>query len=56
MVAEAAQRGLDFVLFSHIFETKSKPGLAPRTTDEINAALQYDIPVVPLEYHIAMPH
>ncbi|MFV5901899.1 thiamine phosphate synthase [Staphylococcus gallinarum] len=48
MVAEAAQRGLDFVLFSHIFETKSKPGLAPRTTDEINAALQYDIPVVAL--------
>ncbi|MCD8870777.1 thiamine phosphate synthase [Staphylococcus gallinarum] len=48
MVAEAAQRGLDFVLFSHIFETKSKPGITPRTTDEINAALQYDIPVVAL--------
>ncbi|RIP36990.1 thiamine phosphate synthase [Staphylococcus gallinarum] len=47
-VAEAERRGLDFVLFSHIFETNSKPGVTPRSIAEINAVLQYDIPVVAL--------
>nr|WP_275432162.1 thiamine phosphate synthase [Staphylococcus sp. ACRSN] len=47
-IAEAERRNLDFVLFSHIFETNSKPNCLPRTANEIEAALQYSIPVVAL--------
>ncbi|NLO89461.1 MAG: thiamine phosphate synthase [Clostridia bacterium] len=35
--AERAQReGADYIIFSHIFETKSKPGLAPRGVEALS--------------------
>ncbi len=48
IIQRAANLGLDFVLFGHIFPTKSKPGLAPRTCEEIRAAVDKHIPVVAL--------
>ncbi|WP_251517119.1 MULTISPECIES: thiamine phosphate synthase [Staphylococcus] len=47
-VGEAQSLGLDFVLFSHIFETGSKPGQPPRTDQEISSVLKYDIPIIAL--------
>lgn len=47
-IQRAANLGLDFVLYGHIFPTQSKPGLAPRTAEEIRAAVAQPIPVVAL--------
>lgn len=44
----AEDLNLDFVLYGHVFETKSKKGLAPKSLIEINDALKSDIPVVAL--------
>lgn len=44
----AEELNLDFVLYGHVFETKSKKGLAPKSLTEINEALKTDIPVVAL--------
>ncbi len=47
--AQAAKRHhLDYVLFGHLFETASKPGLPPRTQEEIDSVLTVDIPVIAL--------
>lgn len=47
--AQAAEAyHLDYVLFGHLFSTKSKPGKAPRTQAEIAAVLRVGIPVVAL--------
>ena len=47
-IQRAANLGLDFVLYGHIFPTQSKPGLAPRTAEEVRAAVAQPIPVVAL--------
>ncbi|WP_186303292.1 thiamine phosphate synthase [Staphylococcus argensis] len=47
-IQQAANLGLNFVLYGHIFPTKSKPGLAPRTAEEIREAVVQPIPVVAL--------
>lgn len=47
-VREAQAQQLDFVLFSHLFTTASKPDLPPRTPSEIDAVLSLDFPVVAL--------
>ena len=44
----AEDLNLDFVLYGHVFETKSKKGLAPKSLTEVNDALKSDIPVVAL--------
>ncbi|MEK4841836.1 MULTISPECIES: thiamine phosphate synthase [Staphylococcus] len=44
----AEDLNLDFVLYGHVFETKSKKGLAPKSLIEINDVLKSDIPVVAL--------
>lgn len=44
----AEDLNLDFVLYGHVFETKSKKGLTPRSFTEINEALKSDIPVIAL--------
>ena len=44
----AEELNLDFVLYGHVFETKSKKGLAPKSLTEVNDALKSDIPVVAL--------
>jgi len=44
----AEDLNLDFVLYGHVFETKSKKGLAPKSLTEVNDALKSDIPVVEL--------
>ncbi|UXR45549.1 thiamine phosphate synthase [Staphylococcus simulans] len=47
-IQSAKNHHLDFVLFGHLFETGSKPGLPPRTPSEISDALQVDIPIIAL--------
>lgn len=44
----AEDLNLDFVLYGHVFETKSKKGLAPKSLTEVNDALKSDIHVVAL--------
>lgn len=39
---------LDFVFFSHIFKTSSKPGKAPRSTQEIKSAINHPMSVIAL--------
>lgn len=47
-VKQAQALNLDFILFSHIFRTNSKPNQPPRTQSEINKVLQYPMPNVAL--------
>ncbi|RZI01745.1 thiamine phosphate synthase [Staphylococcus condimenti] len=47
--AQAAEaHNLDYILFGHLFPTKSKPGKAPRTNSEIESVLNVNIPIVAL--------
>ncbi|AMY06207.1 thiamine phosphate synthase [Staphylococcus condimenti] len=47
--AQAAEaHNLDYILFGHLFQTKSKPGKTPRTNSEIESVLNVNIPVVAL--------
>ncbi|WP_271399729.1 thiamine phosphate synthase [Staphylococcus nepalensis] len=47
-VKKAQKLNLDFVLFGHIFQTKSKPNKPPRTKSEINDVLKHRIPIIAL--------
>ncbi|PHK50151.1 thiamine phosphate synthase [Staphylococcus edaphicus] len=47
-IKQAQARHLDFILFSHIFKTNSKPDQPPRTKTEIDKALQHHIPIIAL--------
>ncbi|MGX0848169.1 thiamine phosphate synthase [Staphylococcus auricularis] len=48
-IQQASNDQLDFVLFGHLFNTASKPGQAPRSETEIQAALDIqDIPIIAL--------
>lgn len=44
----AKAHNLDYILFGHLFKTKSKPGKAPRTNSEIESVLNVNIPVIAL--------
>ncbi|WP_353463292.1 thiamine phosphate synthase [Mammaliicoccus sciuri] len=44
-VKRAREWSLDFVFFGHVFETRSKHGLKPRSSKEITDAVSIDIPV-----------
>ncbi|WP_262405076.1 thiamine phosphate synthase [Mammaliicoccus sciuri] len=44
-VKRAREWSLDFVFFGHVFETRSKHGLKPRSSKEITNAVSIDIPV-----------
>jgi thiazole tautomerase (transcriptional regulator TenI) len=45
--AEAEQKGADYVIYGHVFSTKSKPGLPPRGVNELALiAGQLRIPVI----------
>lgn len=46
--AEARQHQLDYGLYSHLFPTPSKPGLAPKSDEEMNAALAVGLPLIAL--------
>ncbi|UYZ11544.1 thiamine phosphate synthase [Brevibacillus sp. WF146] len=44
---QAAAEGADYLLYGHVFPSTSKPGLAPRGTDELREiAAQVRIPVI----------
>jgi thiazole tautomerase (transcriptional regulator TenI) len=44
---KALQSGADYVLYGHVFSTKSKPGLLPRGLEELNRLTRLlDIPVI----------
>ncbi|KKX53820.1 thiamine phosphate synthase [Brevibacillus borstelensis] len=46
---EAAEQGADYVLYGHIFPSRSKPGLAPRGTGELKTIVEaLSIPVIGL--------
>ncbi|MEJ8548604.1 thiamine phosphate synthase [Brevibacillus borstelensis] len=46
---QAAEEGADYVLYGHIFASRSKPGLSPRGTDELTAVAEaLSIPVIGL--------
>ncbi|MDG0841831.1 thiamine phosphate synthase [Staphylococcus equorum] len=47
-IAQAEALQLSFVLYGHIFKTNSKPSQHPRTENEINKALKFNIPVIAL--------
>ncbi|MHD0396713.1 thiamine phosphate synthase [Staphylococcus simulans] len=47
-IQSAKNHHLDFVLFGHLFRTRSKPGIPPRTPSEISDALQVDMPIIAL--------
>ncbi|WP_411814945.1 thiamine phosphate synthase [Mammaliicoccus sciuri] len=44
-VNRAREWSLDFVFFGHVFETRSKHGLKPRSSKEITNAVSINIPV-----------
>ncbi|WP_436875762.1 thiamine phosphate synthase [Mammaliicoccus sciuri] len=44
-VKHAREWSLDFVFFGHVFESRSKHGLKPRSSKEIKDAVSIDIPV-----------
>ncbi|USG68123.1 thiamine phosphate synthase [Brevibacillus ruminantium] len=45
----AAEQGADYLLYGHIFASGSKPGLAPRGTEELRTIVsRVDIPVIGL--------
>lgn len=43
---KAIQDGSDYVLFGHVFPTKSKPDKPPRGLDELTKLTKLDIPVI----------
>lgn len=43
---KAIQDGADYVLFGHIFDSKSKPGTPPRGLEELKRVTTLDIPVI----------
>lgn len=47
-IAQAEALQLAFVLYGHIFKTNSKPNKHPRTENEINKALKFNIPIIAL--------
>ncbi|KRG08548.1 thiamine phosphate synthase [Staphylococcus sp. NAM3COL9] len=47
-IAKAEVLELAFVLYGHIFKTNSKPNQHPRTENEINKALKFNIPIIAL--------
>ncbi|WP_342388810.1 thiamine phosphate synthase [Salinicoccus bachuensis] len=45
-ISEARENGLDHVFFGHVFESASKKGVRPRSLDEMERAVDMDIPVM----------
>lgn len=45
---KAKDNRIDFGIYSHLFPTPSKPGVQPRTAEEIQAALNTGLPLVAL--------
>jgi thiazole tautomerase (transcriptional regulator TenI) len=43
---EAYQEGADFLLYGHVFPSKSKPGLPPKGLEELTKLSQLNIPVI----------
>ncbi len=47
-IQQAKAHDLDYVLFGHLFKTRSKPGVPPRTLSEITDALKVNMPIIAL--------
>lgn len=43
---KAKENGADYVLFGHVFPSKSKPGKTPKGLEELTRLTQLDIPVI----------
>lgn len=43
---KAKENGADYVLFGHIFPSKSKPGITPKGLKELTRLTQLDIPII----------
>ncbi|WP_342351989.1 thiamine phosphate synthase [Neobacillus soli] len=43
---KAKENGADYVLFGHVFPSKSKPGKTPKGLEELTKLRQLDIPVI----------
>jgi thiazole tautomerase (transcriptional regulator TenI) len=43
---KAIENGADYVLFGHVFHSKSKPGKTPKGIKELTRITQLDIPVI----------
>jgi thiazole tautomerase (transcriptional regulator TenI) len=43
---KAIQDGADYMLFGHIFDSKSKPGQPPKGLEELTRVTKLDIPVI----------